>query len=96
MTNGEKIKEIFPQAKITPQYVDMMLIGYDVGIDGESFFSDEWWDAEYKEPTTKNDLGGDYISREAVERIINKWLSHSDYELKDHIYSMTEKIHNLP
>ena len=48
------------------------------------------------QPTTKNDLGVDCISREAVERIINKWLSHSDYELKDHIYSMTEKIHNLP
>ncbi len=50
----------------------------------------------FEEPTTKNDLGVDCISREAVERIINKWLSHSDYELKDHIYSMTEKIHNLP
>lgn len=49
-----------------------------------------------QEPTTKNDLGVDCISREAVERIINKWLSHSDYELKDHIYSMTKKIHNLP
>ena len=49
-----------------------------------------------QEPTTKNDLGVDCISRKAVERIINKWLSHSDYELKDHIYSMTEKIHNLP
>ena len=49
-----------------------------------------------QEPTTKNDLGVDCISREGVERIINKWLSHSDYELKDHIYSMTKKIHNLP
>ena len=48
-----------------------------------------------QEPTTKNDLGVDCISREAVERIINKWLSHTDYELKDHIYSMTKKIHEL-
>ena len=31
-----------------------------------------------QEPTTKNDLGVDCISRKAVERIINKWLSHSD------------------
>lgn len=31
MTNGEKIKEIFPQAEIIPQYVvDIELIGYDV------------------------------------------------------------------
>ncbi len=51
MTNGEKIKEIFPQAEITPEYVDMMLIGYNVGIDEESYFSDEWWNAEYIEPS---------------------------------------------
>lgn len=38
----------------------------------------------------------DCISRQAVNKIINKWLSHSDYELKDHIYDMTKKIHKLP
>lgn len=48
------------------------------------------------EPTTKNDLVVDCISRKAVNRIINKWLSHPDYELKDHIYSMTKKINSLP
>lgn len=53
-------------------------------------------ESEQIKGTTKNDIGVDCISREAVERIINKWLSHYDYELKDHIYSMTEKIHNLP
>ena len=59
-----------------------------------SLETDEAYQLEY-ELTTKNDLGVDCISRKAVERIINKWLSHSDYELKEHIYSMTEKIHNL-
>lgn len=53
MTNGEKIKEIFPQAEIIPQYVvDIGLIGYDVCIDGETYFSKEWWNMEYLEPVT--------------------------------------------
>ncbi len=38
----------------------------------------------------------DFVSRKAVEKIINKWLSHPDYELKDSIYDMTKKIHKLP
>lgn len=38
----------------------------------------------------------DCISRKAVDRIINKWLSNPYYELKDNIYDMTKKIHNLP
>lgn len=38
----------------------------------------------------------DCVSRKAVNKIINKWLSHPDYELKDGIYDMTEKIHKLP
>ena len=38
----------------------------------------------------------DCISRKEVNKIINKWLSHSDYELKDGIYDMTNKIHKLP
>ena len=38
----------------------------------------------------------DCISRKAVDKIINKWLSHPDYELKDNIYDMTKKIHKLP
>ena len=38
----------------------------------------------------------DLISRQAVNKIIDKWLSNPDYELKDHIYEMTKKIHELP
>jgi hypothetical protein len=38
----------------------------------------------------------DAISRKAVDKIINKWLSSPDYELKDGIYDMTKKIHKLP
>lgn len=38
----------------------------------------------------------DLISRKAVNKIIDKWLSNPFYELKDHIYEMTKKIHELP
>jgi hypothetical protein len=38
----------------------------------------------------------DCISRKSVDKIINKWLSHPDYELKDNIYDMTKMIHKLP
>lgn len=38
----------------------------------------------------------DAISRKKVDRIIMRWLSHPDYELKDHIYNMTKDIHKLP
>ena len=49
MTNGEKIKALFP---------DM----YQVEQSLEAW--DSWWNAEYKESTTKNNLGVDCISRE--------------------------------
>ena len=74
----------------------------DRGCDGSCVVNKDMYKAVMEtiekriQPTTKNDLVDDCISREAVDRIINKWLSHPDYELKDHIYSMTEKIHNLP
>ena len=98
MTNGEKIKELFPDTKIITQYDNPFGDRFMVfTLNNEDMqVNIDWWNAEYKEPATKNDLVVDCISREAVERIINKWLSHPDYELKDHIYSMTEKIHNLP
>lgn len=69
MTNGEKIKEIFPQAEIIPQHVtDIGLIGYDVCIDGETYFSKEWWNMEYQEPVT---------NLEAAE-VLDKYKSESD------------------
>ena len=69
MTNGEKIKEIFPQAEIIPQYVvDIGLIGYDVCIDGETYFSEEWWNMEYLEPVA---------NLEAAE-VLDKYKSESE------------------
>ena len=54
MTNGEKIKEIFPY--LESDETDLVKV---INIDNLK----NWWNAEYKEPTTKNDLGVDCISR---------------------------------
>ena len=57
MTNGEKIKEIFPNFRINE-------MSHTVWVGNEAMsFKRDWWNAEYKEPTTKNDLGVDCISR---------------------------------
>ena len=49
MTNGEKIKEIFPNINIYEH-------GSTYSINNEYNFNASWWDAEYIEPTTKIDL----------------------------------------
>ena len=56
MTNGEKIKEIFPNAEI------------DYGLRGvvavtfihKTIFDLDWWNAEYKEPITENCIACKY------------------------------------
>lgn len=48
MTNGEKIKEIFPNGVLT-SINNSYYWGDDILV------SKEWWNAEYKEPTTKKD-----------------------------------------
>lgn len=71
MTNGEKIKEIFPNRVLT-SINNSYYWGDDILV-GKSF-----WNAEYKEPnkseiptgsTTKNDLGVDCISRQELLKI---------------------------
>ena len=51
MTNGEKIVQLFPNAQ-----VDQGETRIYVWLDHSSTtFDREWWNAEYKEPTTPND-----------------------------------------
>lgn len=67
MTNGEKIKATFPHYDIE---IDE-LKGY-VRIFYENFYTTYnwyWWNSEYKEPTTKNNLVVDCISREDALRV---------------------------
>ena len=55
MTNKDKFTEVF---------------GYEPAIDAVVCNKEDWWNAEYKEPTTKNDLAVDCISRESVLKLI--------------------------
>ena len=68
MTNGEKIKEVFPDTKIITQYDNPFGDRFMVfTLNNEDMqVNINWWNAEYKEPTTKNDLGVDCISRQDV------------------------------
>ena len=57
MTNGEKIKVAFPN-----YYIEIDEHKGHVRVFYEDFYTTyplRWWNAEYKEPTTKNDLGVD-------------------------------------
>ena len=70
MTNGEKLKEIFQDVKIITQYDigDSFIVFTLNNVDMQ--VNIDWWNAEYKEPTTKNDLGVDSVSRQAVLELI--------------------------
>ena len=70
MTNGEKIKEIFPSMPINVSE-DTVYCGKSKAYIGE--FSKEWWNAEYKAPTTKNDLGVDCIDRAELLKAMDTW-----------------------
>ena len=68
MTNGEMIQKMFPSAEI-----DKEKDGNDIwiAIDCWTTFTKDWWNAECKEPTTKNNLGVDCISREQAINAVN-------------------------
>jgi len=81
MTNGEKIKEIFPNTKIITQYDnpfgDRFIVFTLNNEDMEVNLN--WWNAEYKEPTT-NDLEVDCISRKRVL----EWLENATDDSIEH------------
>lgn len=64
MTNGEKIKEIFPNIdNRLDAKTGIMIVKWPDDKTTAIMCSDEWLNAEYKEPTPKNDLGVDCIPR---------------------------------
>lgn len=69
MTNGEKFKEVFGVSQVDEGelYAYAWLANHDA-----AEFSIDWWNEEYKEPTTKNDLGVDCISRQATINAIKR------------------------
>ena len=77
MTNGEKfIKDYYPNSTITR---DSLTGRVFVNEDNADFtLPIEWWDAEYKEPTTKNDLGVDREQLKTMIRGLTKWYVKRD------------------
>lgn len=72
MTNGEKIKEIFPNSHIDERS-HTVFVGYEA-----MTFRRDWWNAEYREPTTKNNLGVDCIDRAEVLKLMkDNWHTHN-------------------
>jgi len=56
MTNGEKMISAFPNGEVR-----MCEKGVVFSTGGWCHaYAEEWWNAEYKEPTTKNDLGAEH------------------------------------
>jgi 5,10-methenyltetrahydromethanopterin hydrogenase len=54
-----------------------------------------WWNAEYKEPTTKNDLGVDAVSRQAINEYIDFILTHGMGKKKSFDF-IKKFVANLP
>ena len=62
MTNGERIQSIFPN--ITSRLdAEAGMIITKWADNTTKCFKASWWNAEYKEPITKNDSGVDCVSR---------------------------------
>jgi hypothetical protein len=84
MTNGEKMKADFPDIEMWGESNDTL----DYSLGGMVHrVTKKWWYAEYKEPTTKNELGVKLISKEDALDCVNWGYSFSD------IY---KKISDLP
>ena len=69
MTNGEKIKATFPHYDIEiDEHKGYVKVFYE---DFYTTYPLRWWNAEYVEPTPKNDLGVDCISRVDAINAVN-------------------------
>lgn len=100
MTNGEKIKEIFPS---TDSRLDEKtgITTVKWADNTTKFFKTNWWNAEYKKPnkteiptgsTTKNDLGVDAILRKQAIDAFPDLLPNMGYNKK----AITEILQKVP
>lgn len=71
MTNGEMIQKVFNCKVCEPLPEDDIIhVIFSDKSNSAIGFDWSWWNMEYKEPTTKNNLGVDCISRtRAIERL---------------------------
>ena len=105
MTNGEKMQELFPEGK-TRRCINGVVFESDGWCHA---YDSVWWNAEYKEPTTKNNLGVDCIDRAQAQTEIEMnasryTLAHErgtrgDVEWSDNLIAIDDAvdiIRNLP
>jgi len=86
MTNGEKMISAFPNGEVR-----MCEKGVVFSTGGWCHaYAKEWWEAKCKEPTTKNNLGVDLISRADVLQIL------MDYDYANENALVLKDIKALP
>lgn len=86
MTNGEMIQKVFDCEVCEPFLEDDIIhVIFSDKNDSAIGFDWSWWNMEYKDLTTKNDLGVDCISRtRAIERLkLNFPISHGADNSRD-------------
>jgi hypothetical protein len=98
MTNGEKIKELFPDTKIITQYDNPFGDRFMVfTLNNEDMqVNIDWWNAEYKEPITKNNLGVDAISREDALMCLTGKFEIREYAPSELVSIFSKRIKALP
>ena len=68
MTNGEMIQKVFNCEVCEPiPEDDIIHVIFPDKNDSAIGFDLSWWNMEYEEPTTKNDLGVDCIDRNSIK-----------------------------
>ena len=97
MTNGEKIQQVFPGCEVCDPIIEDDIIhvifagnpGSVIGLDYS------WWKKEYKEPTIKNDLGVNCISRATVLDLINDVYNSDgfkDYSQYEYLFDQVDRM----
>lgn len=94
MTNGEKIQQDFKGCEVCEPIVedDIIHVIFADKKDSAIGFDWSWWNAEYEDPTTKNDLGVD--REDAVERL-NAIKQLIGYDKDSEIVKATQKSLNM-
>lgn len=93
MTNGEMIQKVFDCEVCEPLPEDDIIhVIFPDKNDSAIGFDWSWWNMEYKDPTTKNNLGVDAISREQAIEEADKLCLETGYDNE----KVIEMLNDLP
>lgn len=89
MTNGEKIKEVFPNAEINYGLRGVVAVTFI----HKTIFDLDWWNAEYKEPSSLEiPTSSDCVDRHSVDLLAYRYLK----EPTDNHVAFYEDFLDLP